>query len=142
MSAPNFINPFKCKSIGLVPITHPPGYDTSALAVLLSVFQLKKGESIFLNILDYKNFETTKIKLEIIAENMDYELGTIKIKSKMYKISSFLFYDSIFYCSNKPFPVLLYYEGPTSINFLDRTEIIINEDSYINNKKLFLKKEK
>ena len=30
ISIPNFLNPFKCKSIGLDPISHPPGYENVA----------------------------------------------------------------------------------------------------------------
>ena len=31
---PNFLNPFKCKSIGLEPISHPPGYENVACLYL------------------------------------------------------------------------------------------------------------
>ena len=40
ISTPNFSKPFKCKSIGLDPMSHPPGYEKIFLSMLLQELQM------------------------------------------------------------------------------------------------------
>src|SRR3712207_4461332 len=45
-SAPSAINPFKCRSIGLVPILHPPGNDILNLPNLANIGPINKNDAL------------------------------------------------------------------------------------------------
>ena len=133
------------KSINISIITEDKKYeknipndciDTSALALLLSAYKAKNGDSLNVKLLDYKNLEINEVKINVLDIDSKIRIGKNEVDAIKYEISSFLFYDSTMFYAKGKLPVLLYYEGPTSINFLDRTKLSITPDSYLKNIKI------
>ncbi|ETJ25629.1 hypothetical protein Q604_UNBC17722G0001, partial [human gut metagenome] len=46
MSAPNNLNPLRCKSIGLLPILHPPGNDNLQYPNLASIGPIIRNDAL------------------------------------------------------------------------------------------------
>lgn len=105
-------------------------YDMSVLGLLLSARPIDAKKVFSVNLLDYKSGDINRVTISVLDENDRYSLGEEKIKAIRYKISTFILYETILYYGQHDFPVLLYYKGPTSINFFSETSLAIKPGSY------------
>lgn len=113
------------------------GYDVYMLAFLLSGYKPDKKNILQVNILEYKTATVNSVKLEILDTNADFIVSDKLIKTVKFKITTFFVYETILIYGKNHFPALLYYKGPTSINFLNKTIIKIIPESYIKADKFF-----
>lgn len=111
-------------------------YDMSVLGLLISGIGKNQPEMFSVQVLDHKSGDVNRVTISKAEGNQHYLVGGEKVAAVRYKINAYFLYETVLYYGQQDFPVLLYYKGPTSINFLEETSFKIIADSYKTAKKL------
>lgn len=111
-------------------------YDMSVLGLLISALGSSQQQAFSVNILDHKSGDVNKVTISKDEGNHYYKIDGEKVAAVRYKINAYFLYETVLYYGRQDFPVLLYYKGPTSVNFLEETSFRIIPESYFEAEKL------